>query len=202
MNDNPKEADKILALAKTLGVLRVKDLRSRGIHPEYLRRLYHKGLFVRMGRGLYRLANAGVSENITLTAVAKRIPNGVICLLSALRFHRIGTQNPPAIWVALKLRAAYPRGKDLPIRVVRFSASSHALGVETHLLDGVPVRITLPAKTVVDCFKYRNKIGLDVALEALKECIRMRKATPADIWKYAKVCRVANVMRPYLEAID
>ena len=189
-------------MAKTLGVLRVKDLLSKGIHPEYLRRLCKKGLIVRMGRGLYRLANAGVSENITLTAVAKRIPNGVICLLSALRFHRIGTQNPPEVWVALKLRAAYPRGKDLPIRIVRFSASSYALGIETHVLDGVPVRMTLPAKTVVDCFKYRNKIGLDVALEALKECIRKRKATPADLWKYAKVCRVANVMRPYLEAIE
>ena len=202
MSNTTKEADKILALAKTLGVLRVKDLLSKGIHPEYLRRLCKKGLIVRMGRGLYRLANAGVSENITLTAVAKRIPNGVICLLSALRFHRIGTQNPPEVWVALKLRAAYPRGKDLPIRIVRFSAASHAIGIETHVLDGVPVRMTIPAKTVVDCFKYRNKIGLDVALEALKECIRKRKATPADLWKYAKVCRVANVMRPYLEAIE
>ena len=202
MSNNTKEADKILALAKTLGFLRVKDLRSQGIHPEYLRRLCDKGLIVRMGRGLYRLANAGVSENITLSAVAKRIPNGVICLLSALRFHRIGTQNPTAVWVALKLRAAYPRGKDLPIRVVRFSVSSHAIGIETHVFDGVPVRMTNPAKTVVDCFKYRNKIGLDVALEAIKECIRKRKATPADLWKYAKVCRVANVMRPYLEAIE
>jgi len=202
MSNNTKEADKILALAKTLGFLRVKDLLSRGIHPEYLRRLCNKGLLVRMGRGLYRLANAGVSENITLTAVAKRIPNGVICLLSALRFHRIGTQNPTAVWVAIKLRAACPRGKDLPIRIVRFSASSHAIGIETHVLDGVPVRMTNPAKTVVDCFKYRNKIGLDVALEALKECIGKRKATPADLWKYAKVCRVANVMRPYLEAIE
>ena len=202
MSNNTKEADKILALAKTLGFLRVTDLLSRGIHPEYLRRLCKKGLIVRTGRGLYRLANAGVSENITLTAVAKRIPNGIICLLSALCFHRIGTQNPPAVWVALKQRAAYPRGKDLPIRIVRFSASSHASGVEIRMLDGVPVRITNPAKTVVDCFKYRNKIGLDVALEALKECVRKRKATPADLWKYAKVCRVANVMRPYLEAIE
>ena len=202
MSTNTKEADKILALAKTLGFLRVRDLLSRGIHPEYLRRLCNKGLLVRTGRGLYRLANAGVSENITLTAVAKRIPNGVICLLSALRFHRIGTQNPSVVWVALKQRAAYPRGKDLPIRIVRFSASSHASGVKIHMLDGVPVRITHPAKTVVDCFKYRNKIGLDVALEALKECIRTRKATLADLWEYAKVCRVANVMRPYLEAIE
>jgi len=202
MNNSTKDADKTLALARTLGFLRVKDLRSRKIHPEYLRRLCNTGQLVKMGRGLYRLADAGVSENITLTAVAKRIPNGVICLLSALRFHRIGTQNPPAVWVALKLRAAYPRGKDLPIRIVRFSASSHSLGVKTHVLDGVPVRITDPAKTVVDCFKYRNKIGLDVALESLKECIRKRKATPADIWKYTEACRVANVMRPYLEALE
>ena len=202
MNNNTKEMDKILTLAKKLGFLRVRDLLSRGIHSEYLRRLCNKGLLVRMGRGLYRLAGAEVSENITLTAVAKRIPNGVICILSALRFHRIGTQNPSAVWVALKQRAAYPRGKDLPIRIVRFSASSHVSGVENHILDGVPVRITNPAKTVCDCFKYRNKIGLDVALEALKECIRTRKATPADLWKYAKVCRVANVMRPYLEAVE
>jgi len=202
MSKNEKKADKVLKLARALGFLRIKDLLVHGIHPEYLRRLCSKGLLLRSGRGIYRLAQSDTSENITLAAAAKRIPNGVICLLSALRFHNIGTQNPPDVWIALKQRIAPPREKDLPLRILWFSDASYASGVETHVIEGVSVRITNPGKTVADCFKYRNKIGLDVALEALRECLRKRKCSHSELWQYAKVCRVANVLRPYLEAME
>ena len=202
MNKKTNGADKVLKLAKTLGFLRVKDLLANGVHPEHLRRLCSKGLLIRTGRGIYRLAGADTSENITVATAAQRVPKGVVCLLSALRFHNIGTQNPPDVWIALKQRSAPPREKDLPLRILWFSDASYAAGVETHTLEGVPVRITNPGKTVADCFKYRNKVGLDIALEALKECLRKQKCSPAELWKYAKVCRVANVMRPYLEAIE
>ncbi len=202
MQRNRNEAEKVLKLAKTLGFLRVKDVLSHGIHPEYLRRLSSTGQLLRTGRGVYRLAGGDISENVTLAAVAKRVPKGIVCLLSALRFHNIGTQNPLEVWVALERGTASPREKELPLRIMVFSKSSFSIGTEAHNLEGVTVRITNPAKTITDCFKYRNKIGLDVALEALKECVRKRKCTPADLWKYAKVCRVANVMRPYLEAVQ
>jgi predicted transcriptional regulator of viral defense system len=202
MSKNTNQTAKVLKLAKTLGFLRVKDLLAHGIHHEHLHRLCSKGALLRTGRGIYRLAEADISENITLAAVTKRIPNGVVCLLSALRFHNIGTQNPPDVWIALKQRTAPSREKDLPLRIVWFSDASYATGTETHILEGVTVRITNPAKTVADCFKYRNKIGLDVALEALKECRRKRRCSPSELWKYAKVCRVTKVMRPYLEAVE
>jgi len=195
------EPDRVMHLARDLGFLRVKDLLERELHPETLRRLCRRGLLERMGRGLYRLSGAEVSAHITLAAVAKRIPHAVVCLLSALRFHGLGTQNPPDVWIALRNRAASPRGKDLPLRVVRFSDTAFASGTEEHVIEGVHVRVTCPAKTVVDCFKFRNKTGLDVALEALREGLRTRKCAMDDLWKYARICRVANVMRPYLEAI-
>jgi len=202
MSKKVNEADKVLKLAKALGFLRVKDILSNGLHPEHLRRLCSKGLILRTGRGIYRLAGADTSENITLATVAKRIPAGVICLLSALRFHNIGTQNPPEVWVALKQRSAPPREEYLPLRIMWFSDTSYTAGIETHAIEGASVKVTNPGKTVVDCFKYRNKIGLDVALEALRECLRKRKSTPAELYKYAKICRVANVMRPYLEVME
>ena len=202
MDKKSSEADKVVKLAKAIGFLRVQDLLAHGMHPETLRRLCSKGVLLKSGRGTYRLAEADASEHITLAAVAKRVPRAVICLLSALRFHNIGTQNPPDVWIALKQRTAPPREKDLPLRVVWFADTSYATGVETHTLEGVTVRITNPAKTVADCFKYRNKIGLDVALEALKDGMRKRKCSTAELWKQARVCRVTNVMRPYLEVVE
>jgi predicted transcriptional regulator of viral defense system len=201
MSKDANQADKVVKLAKTLGFLRVKDLLARGIHHEYLRRLCSKGVLLKTGRGIYRLAEADTSEHVTLAAVAKRIPHGVVCLLSALRFHNIGTQNPPDVWVALKHRTAPPRERDLPLRIVWFSDASYASGVESHALEGVTVRITNPAKTVVDCFKYRNKIGLDVALEALREVWRSRKASVDELLEAAEVDRVSRIMRPYLEIV-
>ena len=199
MSKNSPE-NQVLELAQQ-GLLRVCDLTSRGLHPEYLRRLYKKGLVRREGRGLYIAADAEISVHYGLAQVAKRIPHGVICLLSALSFHEIGTQLPHQVWIAIDRRAAKPKIQFPPLRVMRFSGAALTEGIETYQIEGVPVQIFNPAKTVVDCFKYRNKIGLDVALEALKECIRDRRTTMDDLWHFAQVCRMTNVMRPYMEAM-
>ena len=199
MSENSPE-NQVLELAQQ-GLLRVCDLTSRGLHPEYLRRLYQKGLVRREGRGLYIAADAEISMHYGLAQVAKRVSHGVICLLSALSFHEIGTQLPHQVWMAIDRRAAKPKMQLPPLRVMRFSGAALTEGIETYQIEGVPVQIFNPAKTVADCFKYRNKIGLDVALEALKECIRDRRTTMDDLWHFAKVCRMTNVMRPYMEAI-
>ncbi len=199
MSKNSPE-NQVLELAQQ-GLLRVCDLTSRGLHPEYLRRLYQKGLVRREGRGLYIAADAEISVHYGLAQVAKRVSHGVICLLSALSFHEIGTQLPHQVWMAIDRRAAKPKMQFPPLRVMRFSGAALTEGIETYQIEGVPVQIFNPAKTVADCFKYRNKIGLDVALEALKECILDRRTTMDDLWHFAKVCRMTNVMRPYMEAI-
>ena len=192
--------NQILEMARQ-GLLKVSDLTSQGLHPEYLRRLYQKGLVRREGRGLYIATDTEISAHYGLAQVAKRVPHGVICLLSALSFHEIGTQLPNHVWMAIDRRAAKPRISFPPVKMVRFSGVALTEGVETHCIEGVRVQIYNPAKTIADCFKYRNKIGLDVALEALKECIRDRRATMDDLWYFASVCRMTNVMRPYMEAI-
>jgi predicted transcriptional regulator of viral defense system len=195
------KTQQILHLAQKMGVLRVRDLTSRGIHPEYLRRLCQRGFLVRIGRGLYVPADAKPSEHHSLVEASKWVPHGVACLLTALRFHGIGTQSPFEIWMALDRRTARPRMKYPPLRIMRFSGAAFTEGVKEHLIEGVPVKVYNPAKTVADCFKYRNKIGLDVAMEALRECRRERRCTNDELWEYAKVCRVAKVMKPYLEAM-
>jgi len=194
--------EKVLALAKRKGILRVKDLHEAGIHPEYLRRLYEKGMLARIGRGLYVPADAELSANAGLAQAAKRVPHGVICLLSALRFHEIGTQSPHEVWMAIDQGVRRPRVEYPPLRVVRFSGDALAKGIEHHRIEGVRVKVYSPPKTVADCFKYRNKIGLDVAIEALRDGLRSKKCTRAQLWQYAKVCRVTEVMRPYLEAVS
>lgn len=194
-------SEKVMELARREGVLRVRDLRTRAIHPEVIRRLCKKGLLMRTGRGLYVAADAELSAQHGLALAAKRVPHGVGCLLTALQFHEMGTQAPSEVWLALDRRAARPRVEYPPLRIVRFSGKALSEGVEEHRVDGVTVRVYNPAKTVADCFKYRNKIGLDVAMEALRECLRERKATMDELWRYAGICRVANVMKPYLEAM-
>ena len=191
----------VLRLARKAGVLHAREVRALGIHAEYLRRLCAKGLLDRVGRGRYVLPGAQISVHHGLALAAKAVPKGVVCLLSALQFHGIGTQAPRAVWMALDRRAARPHVDYPRLRVARFSGSALSQGVETHVIDGVPVKVYSVAKTVADCFKYRNKIGLDVALEALRECRRRRRCSMDELWRYANVCRVQNVMRPYLEVL-
>jgi predicted transcriptional regulator of viral defense system len=200
MQNELTTTEEILKLVRQMGMLRVRDLTCRGIHPEYLRRLCKKGLLTRTGRGLYIAANAEISVHHGLAQAGKRVPHGVICLLSALQFHELGTQGPFQVWIALDRKVARPHMDYPPLRVVWFSGKALTEGVEVHVIEGVQVRIYNSAKTVVDCFKYRNKTGLDVALEALRDCREQKKCSNDDLWRYAKICRVANVMRPYLEA--
>ena len=196
------QAQRVLELARIHGLLRARDLDQHGIPREYLTRLVRRGELERVARGLYALPDADVTENTSLAEAGKKVPHGVVCLLSALRFHSLGTQNPFEVWLAIDSKARRPLARRLPIRIVRFSGPALTEGIEIHDIQGVPVRIYNPAKTVADCFKYRNKIGLDVALEALREGWRARRFNMDDLWRSAKVDRVTNVMRPYLEALE
>lgn len=193
--------ERVLRLARQKGILRVRDLTERGIHPEYLRRLCTAGVLERSGRGLYLLANGDYSANVTMVEAACRVPRGVICLLSALRFHEMGTQLPHEVWMMIERRAALPRIDHPRVRFFRASGEAFHAGVDHRRIDRTRVAIYCPAKTVADCFKYRNKIGLDVALEALRHGLRNKRTTVDDLWKYARICRVERVMRPYLEAL-
>jgi len=201
VKNNPK-IDKVLEYAKKHGMIRVRDIINERIHPEYLRRLCTKGLLVKIGRGTYIPADMDFSVNIGLAQVAKRVPHAVICLLSALQFHDIGTQLPHEVWIAIDGKAAKPQIDYPPVRVMRFSDKSLSEGIEEHTIEGVSVQVYNKAKTVADCFKYRNKIGLDVALEALKDCRQRKLCSNDELWRYAKICRVSAVMKSYLEAIQ
>lgn len=193
--------DKLLNLARSQGLVRSNDLAPLGIPRVALTRAVRSGQLERIGRGLYGLMARPVSAHGTLAEVARRVPKGVVCLLSALRFHGLTTQAPFEVWLAIENKAAAPKLDYPPLRLVRFSGVALTEGIEEHVVDGVPVRITGVSKTVADCFKYRNKIGIDVALEALREAWTARLLTSDEIWRYAKIDRVANVMRPYLESL-
>jgi len=200
MNKRKNITEKVLSLAKAHGIIRVRDLMEQGIHPEYLRRLCEKGLLTKMGRGVYIPADSEISPNVGLAQATKRVPHGVVCLLSALQFHNLGTQSPFEVWLAIDRKSARPRVDYPPLRIVRFSGKALTEGTEKHKIEGVEISIFNKAKTIADCFKYRNKIGLDVALEALKDCRQRRLCTNDQLWEYAKICRVSNIMKPYLEA--
>ena len=190
-----------LALVRGAGVLRPRDLEPHGIPREHLRRLRDRGLLEQVGRGLYILPDADLGTHFGLATACKRVPHGVVCLLSALRFHEMTTQAPFEVWMAVGRRARLPKTPELPLRIVRFSGEALRQGVQTHEVEGVEIRLYGPAKTVADCFKYRNKIGVDVAVEALRDFFRLRKGTVDDLWTYAGICRVKSVMRPYMEAL-
>lgn len=191
---------KLLELFSMQGVIRPRDLDHYEISRVELSRLCDRGIIQRVGRGLYRLASAQITEHQTLAEVGKAIPNGVVCLLSALRFHDLTTQAPFEVWMAIDVKAHLPK-TTLPIKFVRFSGYALSDGIETHTVDGVDVKVYCLAKTIADCFKYRHKIGLDVALEALRESQKGARCTIDELWQYAKICRVHNVMMPYLEAM-
>jgi predicted transcriptional regulator of viral defense system len=194
------KSDLILALAQELPIVRPRDVESIGVPREYLLRLHRNGQLERIGRGLYRLPNSPVSENHNLAQVALRVPQSVICLLSSLVFHDVGTQNPFEVWIAVPRGSRRPKLDAPPLRVTTLSGAAYAEGIEQHLIEGVTVRIYGVAKTVVDCFRFRNKIGLDVALEALRESIRSKKTTINEIHRFSRLLGLEHVMRPYLEA--
>ena len=194
-------SDRTLQLVKKAGVLRPRDLQPHGIPRQYLHILEQAGKVQRSGRGLYVLTGMDLTENHTLAEACKRVSHGVICLLSALRLHHLTTQLPHEVWMAIAATSRKPTVDYPPVRIVRFSGDALTYGIEERKVEGVLVRVYSPAKTVADCFKFRYKIGLDVALESLRDCRAKKKATVDDLWTAAKVCRVANVMRPYMEAM-
>lgn len=196
-----QQRKRLAASARSKAVLQPRDFARLEIHPQEISRLVSKGELIRVGRGRYMLPHAEHSENLGLALVAAAVPRSVICLLSALRFHGIGTQAPHEVWIAVEQGAARPRLDYPPVRVALISGSAFTFGVERHQVDGVPVRIYSLAKTVADCFKFRNKIGLDVAIEALREALRAKRCTREELWAAGKVCRVTTVIRPYLEAM-
>lgn len=195
--------EKTLDIVAQIGIVRPRDFDEHNVPRRYLSLLHQRGLLRRIGRGLYELPGADVTEHWTIVQVSKRVPGGVVCLLSALRFHDLTSQHPHEVWLALdRTKNPIIKAKDLPIRKMRFSGPAFSEGIEEHEVSGVSVKVYNVAKTIVDCFKYRNKIGLDVALEALRECRRERLCKSDDLWYYAKICRVTNVMQPYLEAMS
>src|ERR1700752_445640 len=198
---NPSTEKKVLDFVRKGGILRPQYLQRKGLPSDYLWRLHKQGKLEKVGRGLYAVQGAELSEHQTVVQAALRVPHGVVCLLSALRFHDFTTQSTFEVWMAIDVKARAPKEEIIPLRIVRFSGKALTAGVETHTIEGAAVKVYNPAKTVADCFKYRNKIGLDVAIEALRECWRKKLATSDELWRYAKVCRVARVMRPYLESV-
>jgi predicted transcriptional regulator of viral defense system len=193
--------EQVLRLFKRMEVVRPRDVEAIGIAGSYLNWLYNQGTLERPSRGLYTLAGSEPSEFRAIVEACKLAPNATVCLLSALRIHDLTTQSPFEVWLAIGEKDRKPQISYPPLRMVRFSGAARSFGIEQRKIEGVTISVYSAAKTVADCFKYRNKIGLDVAVEALKDCRRSRKATVDQLWEAAKACRMANVMRPYLEAI-
>ena len=195
------QSDHILELARHRRVLGAADVRQHGWPPQLLLRLYQAGKLQRVARGLYSLPTVEVTEHQAVLEVCQRVPKAVLCLLSALQLHEIGTQMPYEVWIALPEGTQTPALDYPTLRIARLRGAAYSEGIETMIEQGVPIRVYSVAKTVTDCFKFRNKVGLDVALEALKDAWRKRKITMAEVNHFAKINRVEKVMQPYLEAV-
>ncbi len=196
-----KHLRKVLNLTRELGVLRPRDLKSVGVPRVYLRQLVERGDLLKTGRGLYVAAGTTLTEHHSLAEAAKLAPKGVICLLSALRFHGLTTENPPTVWIAMPRGARPPKSGAPALRTVWFSGQMMTAGIERHVIQGVNVPVYSVAKTVADCFRFRNRIGVNIAVEALRDAWRNKKVTADELWHHAKICRVLNVMRPYFDSL-
>ena len=195
------QIEKAMSLARKMGVTTAREARQYGVHSQVLTRLVGEGSLERISRGQYRLPDQPLTEHHTLAVVTRAVPRGIVCLLSVLSYHGIGTQLPHEVWLAIHQRARQPSLRYPPLRVVKFSGKAFSEGMEKHDVEGQSVRIYSVAKTLADLFKYRNKIGLDVALEALREAWRERRFTMDEMDRFARICRVERVMKPYLEAL-
>jgi len=193
--------ERLLRHVQRHGVVRTRDVEKLGVPRVALKRAVERGQVVRRGRGVYVKPDHAATRHTDIAAVGARTPKAVICLVSALEYHGLTTQVPHAVWIMIQKSAHRPTSTTPALRVVRASGPALTTGVEKHKIEGVAVQMTTPAKTVADCFRYRDTVGIDVAVEALRDCLRKRKATPSDIFEMAKVDRVARVMRPYLEAL-
>ncbi|MFT4276631.1 MAG: type IV toxin-antitoxin system AbiEi family antitoxin domain-containing protein [Rhodopseudomonas sp.] len=189
------------ALLTERGIARLAELRNAGVTAATMSRMERNGEVIRLARGLYQLADAPLDANHSLAEAAKRVPKGVVCLVSALAFHGLTDQLPKQVWLAIGRKDWSPKPDSTPIRIVRFTESLLSENVETQIVEGVSVKVFGIAKTIADCFRYRNKIGLSVAIEGLQEALRQRKSTPAEMARQAEKGGVATVIRPYLEAL-
>lgn len=195
------KADKLRNLAAKRQVITAADAAQLGVPRTYLSRLARRGQLEKLARGLYTSPAFSPSEHASLVEASYRVPKGIICLLSALRFHNLTTQAPREVWMAIGHKAWAPKISSPPVRFMRMSGPALHFGASEHHVSGRVIRVFTPAKTVADCFKFRYKIGLDVAIEALKESRRLKKASIDELWAAAKVCRVSKVIRPYLESL-
>lgn len=189
------------ALLRERGMLRLVELREAGVTAATMSRMERAGEVIRLSRGVYQLPDADLDPNHSLAEAAKRVPKGVVCLVSALAFHGLTDQLPPKVWMAIGSKDWAPQRDGTPIRIVRFTDSLLREGVETHVIEGVAVKVFGAARTVADCFRHRGKVGLSVAIEGLQEALRQRKVTPAEIARQADKGGVSTVIRPYLEAL-
>jgi predicted transcriptional regulator of viral defense system len=194
-------AKKLLKLSREHGILRPRDLQPAGIPRAYLKQLVDRGELLKTGRGLYVSADAQLTENQSLAETAKLVPNGVVCLLSALRFHGLTTENPGEVWIAIHRGARPPKSGVPALRVMWFSGKMLTEGIQKHVIQGVTVPVYSVAKTVADCFRFRHRIGVNIAVEALRDAWQNKKVTSDELWRCAKVCRVLNVMRPYFDSL-
>lgn len=195
---------KVLKLAKSKGYIRPKDVEKYGISKQYLYLLYKENKIIKISRGIYSLPEEPDTAHLTLMEAAKKVPAGVFSLISALSFHELTTQLSYVIWMTLpkKTHRQKPSFDYPPLELTYVSEPAFSYGIEKHLIKGVNLQIYSPAKTIADCFKFRNRVGLDVAIEALKDCLKQNKATRDEIYKASKICRVWNIIRPYMEAIE
>lgn len=177
------------------------DAEELGVSYYRLRQLVEQGAVERVGRGLYRLADADLTQHYTLAAVCARVPDAIVCLLSALQYYEIGTRLPREVWIAIPHKARAPRLPNLPARIIRFSGASAQYGIEEVEIDGAPIRITSIARTVVDCFRFHRIISQEAALEAAREALYEKRASTAEIWRAAEVCGAMTLIRPALEAM-
>lgn len=199
---NEKKNDKLIALFRqNSGILRTSEAIEFGIHPRTLYRMRDEGQIVELSRGIFRLAEIGEVKEIDLTTASLRVPAGVVCLISALSFHGLATEVPHEVYMALPREKSTPKVDYPPLRIFHFSNETYAAGVESHLIDKIEIKVFSSEKTVADCFKFRNRIGLDVALEGLKNCLEKR-GSRAKILEYARICRIEKIIRPYLEAFN
>lgn len=195
------KVDRLLELVREKGILRARDLDAHDIPRAYLSRLAEKGLLESPSRGIYISAGAEPHEHQSLIETCTRVPGGVVCLLSALQFHDLTTEAPFEVWLAIDRKARAPTPGNPPLRIVRFSRRALTDGIEEHAVGGATVRVTDVTHTVADCFKYRTTVGLDVALEALRDSLHRKRATVDELHRAARSRRMANVIRPYLEAL-
>lgn len=195
------QADRLLRIIRRRGIIKSSELARLGIARKYLSTLENEGLLVKQGRGTYALSDLNITERSSLALACKAVPSGVICLLSALQFHNIGTQLPTSVWLAIPTRSHRPEVSYPPLNLCEFSKSMHDNGIERYFENKVEIRVYGKAKTIVDCFRYRNKIGLDVCIEALKDYLIKSDASIDELMHYAAMCRTSKIILPYIEAL-